>query len=384
MTKPTLPFEPAEYARRLAAVRRGMAAKGVEVLITAIPENIYYLTGYDSMGYFTYQVLIIPLEGEMIFLTRALNLDKVLLTSCLERVEGWDDLSSPAEATFRVLKQYKLERMSIANQNDAWFLSVAHYKHICERLGRAELLDGSALIEAVRLRKSPQEIACIRHAAKAATASLAAALAATRAGTHDHDIAAEASRALISAGSEYLGHSFQIVAGTEAGLSFETWGRRRIKPDDCVYMEMGGAYLRYHAMISRTVLVGRPDARLVGMAEVSREALAAAREAMRPGASAGAVDFAARDLIARAGFADAFKHRTGYSVGIGYPPDWGEGRIQSIKENDATLLEAGMVFHLIPDLKIAGLGGAVCSETVLVTEGGCEVLTPFSYEIPRK
>ncbi|HUI17812.1 MAG TPA: Xaa-Pro peptidase family protein [Alphaproteobacteria bacterium] len=384
MKKAPLPFAPEEYRRRLAAVRHAMATRGIEVLVTAIPENIYYLTGYDSMGYFTYQVLIIPLEGEMVFLTRALNLDKASIHSCLDRIEGWDDLSSPAEATVRVLKHYKLDRARIANQNEAWFLSVAHYKQICAQLGRGELLDGSGLIEAVRLRKSPQELAYIRHAAAAATASLAAGIAATVAGTHDHAIAAEAARALFAAGSEYLGHSFQIVAGSEAGLSFETWGRRQIKPDDCVYMEMGGTYLRYHAMVSRTVLVGRPDARLARMAEISCQALAAARAAVKPGATAGAVDRAARDLIARAGLADAFKHRTGYSVGIGYPPDWGEGRLQSIKENDGTVLEPGMVFHLIPDLKLAGLGGAVCSETVLVTASGHEVLTPFSYDIPRK
>jgi len=361
-----------------------MEARGIEVLLTAIPENIYYLTGYDSMGYFTYQLLVVPLEGEMVFLTRALNLDKAALTSCLEQVEGWDDLSSPAEATFRVLEKYRLAAARIANQDEAWFFSVAHYGHVCARLGRSSLLDGSGLIETMRLKKSPQEIAYIRRAATAATASLAAAIAATRAGAEDHAIAGEAAKALFAAGSEYLGHSFQIVAGTEAGLSFETWGRRTIKADDCVYMEMGGTWLRYHAMLSRTVLVGHPDPRLERMAAVSTGALAAARAAMRPGATAGDVDRAARGPVERAGLADAFKHRTGYSVGVGYPPDWGEGRIQSIKEKDETVLESGMVFHLIPDLKVAGLGGAVCSETLLVTEGGCEVLTPFSYDIPRK
>ncbi len=384
MTKFPLPFARAEFERRLAGVRRGMAAKGIEVLLTAVPENIYYLTGYDSMGYFTYQLLIVPLEGEMIFLTRALNTDKASMYSCLERVEGWDDLESPAEASLRVLAKYGLDKLRIANQNDAWFLSVAHYQHVSARLGREELLDGSGIIEAVRLRKVPEEIAYIRQAAAAAVASLAAAVEATRAGTHDHLIAAEASRALFAAGSEYLGHSFQIVGGSEAGLSFESWGRRQIAANDCVYMEMGGVWLRYHAMISRTVLVGRPDARLERMAEVSRDALAAAREAVRPGATSGEVDFAARDLIRRAGLAEAFKHRTGYSVGLGYPPDWGEGRIQSIKAGDATVLEPGMVFHLIPDLKLAGLGGAVFSETLLVTEAGREVLTPFGYEIARK
>ncbi|MBM3601188.1 MAG: aminopeptidase P family protein [Alphaproteobacteria bacterium] len=384
MSKPELPFDDAEFARRLAAVRQGMASKGIDVLMTSVPENIYYLTGYDSMGYFSYQVLIVPVDQDMILLTRALNVDKASMYSCLKRVEGWDDLSSPAEATYATLAKYGLGGKRLANQNDAWFLSVAHYKHITSRLGKGDMIDGSGIVEVVRLKKSPQEIAYIRKAGEVCIASLDAAIRATRAGTYDHLIAADAHRALIAAGGEYLGHALQVCSGTEAGLSFETWGRRQIKTDDCVYMEMGGTYRRYNIAMSRTVLVGQPDARLKKMAEVSTEALAAARAAFKPGATSGEVDAAARNLIAKAGLADAFKHRTGYSIGIGYPPDWGEGRLKSIMHGDTTVLEPGMVFHLIPDLKLAGLGGAVCSETLLVTDKGHEVLTPYTYEIARK
>ena len=381
---PTLPFTPAEYERRLEAVRQGMGQRGIDVLLTSVPENIYYLTGYNSMGYFTYQILIVSVEAEPVFLTRSLNVDKARLYSCVRHVEGWDDLSSPAQATYEVLKNYGLHSKRLANQNDAWFLSVAQYRYLCERLGQKELIDGSGIIEAVRLRKSAQEIAYLRKSAEVCSASLSAAIAATAAGTYDNLIAAEAHRALIAAGSEYLGHALQVCSGPEAGLSFETWGRRRIQQDDCVYMEMGGTYCRYNVALSRTVLVGNPDKRLQTMAEVSRDALFAASEALKPGATSGEVDFAARDLIRRAGLSDAFRHRTGYSVGIGYPPDWGEGRLQSIKEGDPTILEPNMVFHLIPDLKLAGIGGAVFSQTLLVTEKGNEVITPFSYDIVRR
>src|SRR5688572_1564977 len=99
-----LPFEPAEYDQRFQAVRRRMQDKGIDVLLTSVPENIYYLTGYDSMGYFTYQVLIISVENDPVFLTRALNVDKARMYSCLRHVEGWDDLSSPAQATYDVLE----------------------------------------------------------------------------------------------------------------------------------------------------------------------------------------------------------------------------------------------------------------------------------------
>src|SRR5262249_62264153 len=95
----------------------------------------------------------------------------------------------------------------------------------------------------------------------------------------------------------------------------------------------------------------------------SRDALNAAKAAIRPGVTSHEVDRAARDVMDRAGFGQYFMHRTGYSIGIGLPPDWGEGRIMSINANDTTVLEAGMCFHLIPDLKVVHHGGVVFTQS---------------------
>jgi Xaa-Pro dipeptidase len=120
------------------------------------------------------------------------------------------------------------------------------------------------------------------------------------------------------------------------------------------------------------------------MAEASRDTLNAARAAIRPGVTSHEVDLAARTVMRKAGLAKYFMHRTGYSIGIGVPPDWGEGRIMSINANDSTVLEAGMCFHLIPDLKVVHEGGVVFSESVVVTPTGHEVLTDFPQEIFRR
>jgi len=149
-------------------------------------------------------------------------------------------------------------------------------------------------------------------------------------------------------------------------------------------MEAGATHNRYNCMLSRTVVVGKPAPKLIAMAEASRDALNAAKSAIRAGATSHDVDRAARTVIAKAGFAKYFMHRTGYSIGIGVPPDWGEGRIMSINENDPTVLEAGMCFHLIPDLKAAQEGGAVFSEAVVVTENGHEPLTSFPQDLVFK
>jgi Xaa-Pro aminopeptidase len=376
-----LPFSREEYAARLDQVRRRMEATGIEVLLTTVPENIVYLTGYSSLGYFTYQILIVSLAEDPILLTRAINVEKAQVDSCLRLIESYRDTDDPDAATYQVLERYRLLGKRMANQDDAWFFSVARYKKLRRRLGVDDLPDGTGIIEHVRRMKSSREIEYIREAGRYCEAALSAAVDAAVPGASENDVAAAAYHAMYRAGSEFLGHEAQYAAGPAAGLGFECARRRPIRKDDVVYMEAGGTHNRYNCMLSRTVIVGHPDPKWIAMAEASRDALEAAMAAMRPGVTSHEVDRAARAAIGKAGFARYLTHRTGYSIGIGLPPDWGEGRIISINENDPTVLEAGMCFHLIPDLKVVHEGGVVFSEAVVVTERGHERLTSFAREI---
>jgi Xaa-Pro dipeptidase len=130
----------------------------------------------------------------------------------------------------------------------------------------------------------------------------------------------------------------------------------------------------------RTVVVNRPDQTCRRLEAVVREALEKAIAAIRPGTTCGEVDAACRDTIEAAGFGHGFRKRTGYSIGVAYAPDWGEGHIASLQPGDDTVLEPGMVFHLPPAIRLpercVGL-----SEIVLVTDPGHEVLTSFPREL---
>jgi Xaa-Pro dipeptidase len=90
-----------------------------------------------------------------------------------------------------------------------------------------------------------------------------------------------------------------------------------------------------------------------------------------------AVHAVCQQALADAGWGGYHRHRTGYSMGIGFPPDWGEGHIKSLAADDPEPLEAGMVFHVIPSLPVPDVAGIALGETVLVTEQGGESLTHF-------
>src|SRR5262247_4623638 len=185
-----LPFSREEYAHRLDRVRRRMDDARIEVLLTTVPENIVYLTGYSTLGYFTFQMRVVSLHEDPILLTRAINVDKAQVDSCLRLIEGYQDTDDADEATYRLLERYRLLDKPIANQDDAWFFSVARYKKLVHRLGVADLADGSGLIEHVRRIKSPREIDYIRQAGRYCEASLHAAIAAAAPGATENDVAA--------------------------------------------------------------------------------------------------------------------------------------------------------------------------------------------------
>jgi Xaa-Pro dipeptidase len=110
------------------------------------------------------------------------------------------------------------------------------------------------------------------------------------------------------------------------------------------------------------------------------EALDRAIEAIRPGVRSGDVDAACRSVFERAGLAEHFTHRTGYGIGIGFPPNWAEGRMVALRPNDPRVLEPGMAFHLVPSVFMPGLG-MVFSESVVVTDRGCELLTQYPRQL---
>jgi ectoine hydrolase len=103
-------------------------------------------------------------------------------------------------------------------------------------------------------------------------------------------------------------------------------------------------------------------------------------DAVRPGTTAEAVEGAWRKVIQRYGLKK--ESRIGYSIGVAYPPDWGEHTI-SLRPGDKTVLEPGNVVHSILGMWMDGWGIEI-SETILVTETGNETLTKFPREIHVK
>ncbi|MFM2477241.1 M24 family metallopeptidase [Celerinatantimonas sp. MCCC 1A17872] len=361
-------FAELEYAGRIARAREQLSKSGIDVMIVTGPENIFWLTGQQTPGYYTFQALLLPVEGEPVFVIRQLEYFNFISNTFISDAAVYQDGDNPVDFLFQMIKQNNWQSKRIGIDKKGWFLPIAVYEALQSKLG--ELADCAGIIEPLRAVKSPAEVEKIAKAASYVDAGMAAGLAAVREGSDENALVSAMMGAAIAAGSEYVGMEPLVSTGPRSGVPHGTWRRRVMQANDPVFLEMSSAHDRYHAALMRSAWLGKPPAIAVEMDKVCQEALQAALDAIVPGAPCEAPHIACQKVIDKAGFTDNFKKRTGYSVGVSFAPDWGEGGILSLYSGVMTPLQPGMTFHIPPALRIYGQFTVGVSETVVVTETG--------------
>jgi Xaa-Pro dipeptidase len=378
-----LPFSDGEFERRLNSVRASMTARDLDAFVSFTPENLYYLTAHDTPGYYFYQACVVTPDHPPINVLRRMETTNTLGRSWSRLAVSYEDREDPIELTLALLRELGVISKTIGVEAQAWFISPQRYlqlRHEVEREG-GRLRDASGLVEELRVIKSEEELTYIRTAAQIAGEGMQAAIGASRAGTNESEVAAAAFAELIRAGSEYAGLPPFLTSGPRTSLAHATWDGRTYEPGDVLAYELPGVVKRYCAALFRCGTVGQPTTEVSQRAAMVCEALESVIDAIHPGATSHEVHSASKAAFERAGYGHLLDHRTGYSIGINYPPDWGEGEIMSIWEGDERPLQPGMTFHLVPGFLELGRYAIIVSDTVLVTETGCEVVTDFPRDL---
>lgn len=379
-----LPFSDAEFQRRLLGVRSGMQERGLAAFLSFTPENMYYLTGHDSPGYYFYQTCVVTQHTKPVNVLRRNESTNTLGRSWSRLAVAFGDREDPVEATIGLLAELGVVGQNIGVEPDSWFITPERYLQLqaaVERRG-GRVLPVSGLVERLRVVKSAEELVYTRAAARALERPMRIAIEASREGTTENDVAALAVAELIRSGCEYAGLPPFITSGPRSRLCHSTWSGRRYQRGDVLNYELPGVINRYCAALMRCGTVGPPDAELSRRSAVVQEALENVIAAIKPGRTSDEIHQVNTDTFRKHGYAHLLAgYRTAYSVGINYPPDWGEGHAMSIWQGDQRPLRAGMTFHLVPGFIDAERYLIVISDTVLVTETGCEVLTSFPRDL---
>lgn len=370
----TLAFSEAEFSARLDNVRGVLAASGLDALVVTMPENICYLSGFWTPGYHVFQALVVRRKGEPFLVVRNIEVDSVRTKSCVQRHYLVNNLDLALDTFVDALREEGVVSGTVGLEVDGARQAMLRTDRLIEALPSVTWVPTLDIVDQFRAVKSDAEIAYIRQSVAMAEQALVAGAKSLAWSATDNDVAAAVHGELARSGSEFTGSPPYVVAGPASALTHSLHAGRPLRADEPVWLEVSASTMRYHGVASRVGGTDQLPDRVRALSDVSAAALTAMVKAMRPGLAAGEVDAAGRAVAENAGVRDLWKNRAAYSLGLSFPPGLGEGHIIDIKPGDTRPLKAGMVFHMIPILKVPGLGSIACTDTVLVTPEGGERL----------
>ena len=388
---PQSTFEPSEYERRIEETKARMREDELDALVVADPANMNYLSGYDGWSFYVHQAVVVTADrDEPVWVGRGQDANGARATTWLseESIESYSDdhVHSPYDLHPMDYLADVLEALGVADgriglEMDAYYFTAKSYTRLQENLGEATFADATLLVNWVRVTKSERELDYMREAARISEEAMLAGLETIEEGVPESEAARAIYDALIRGTDDYGGDYPSIVplmpSGDYTGTPHLTWTDREFERGDPVIIELSGCRHRYHSPLARTTYVGDPPAEMTERMEIVVEGLEAALDAAEPGVTCERVERAWRDVISK--YDIEKEERIGYSMGLGYPPDWGE-HTASLRPGDETVLEENMTFHMIPGLWFDDFGVEL-SETFRITSNGAEVLADFPREL---
>ena len=386
-------FTKEEYKNRLKKVQKSMREKDIELLISQDTNNMNYLTGYDAWSFYYAQCAVVHVDAEEpLCFVRAQDAGGAYIKTYLKKeniiiyeekyIHTWP--MHPYDPLIELIKKNKWDKLNIGVEMDSHYFTAYCYEKLKQGLPNAKIIDSERLVNWARLIKSEAEIKLMKGAALISQQAMKVAMESIKPGVRQCDAVAEIQKALFKGtpeiGGEYASIATLLPTGKGTSASHLTATDEKFVEGEATIIELSGVNKRYHAPMARTVLLGKPDQKKIDAMKATNEALDAGIAATKPGSTA--------DNVAQKFWAVLDKYnikkesRTGYSIGIGYPPDWGEHTL-NIYKGDMTVLQPNVCFHMIAVMQF-GDWGVEASESVRVTEKGSELFCNYSRDLHIK
>lgn len=387
---PTLHFERSEFDARIARTRVAMAAKNLEVMIVTDPSNMAWLTGYDGWSFYVHQCVVLALDGEPVWFGRGQDANGAKRTCFMQHdnIIGYPDEyvqstdQHPMDYLCKRLADWGYRQKSIGVEMDNYWFTAAAYAALTAHLPEARFHDATALVNWQRAVKSEQELQYMRVAGKFVEKMHQRIVDKVEPGLRKCDLVADIYDASlrydenIGAGGDYPAIVPLLPSGEDASAPHLTWDDKPMQSGEGTFFEIAGVYHRYHCPLSRTVFLGQPTKTFLDAEQAILEGMEAGLTMARVGNRCEDIATAFFNVLKKYGIEK--DNRTGYPIGLSYPPDWGE-RTMSLRPGDKTLLEENMTFHFMTGLWMDGWGFEI-TESIVIGQGAPECLA----NVPRK
>ena len=357
-----------DFLSRQTRLREYLATTRFDGLLISHLPNVRYLCGFTGSA----GLLLVEAAANTFFT------DVRYDTQALQEVKGAEVMvanKSPWDAASEWVSERRGKARHWTIGVEASHVTIAEKKRFNDGLpARVRAKDAPPQIERARMVKDKEELACIRAAVKLGASLFDRALKVLHPGVKETEVAAEMEYGARRAGAEQMSFPTIIASGARSALPHGRASDQPIARSGFVVCDFGVILAGYCSDQTRTVWVGEGSSDAHHAYEAVLAAQLAAIHAVRPGATVGAVDSAAREVLRQAGLDKSFTHSTGHGVGleIHESPRVASGQKQ--------ILQPGMVITIEPGVYFPGQWGIRIEDMVAVTAQGCEVLTPTPKE----
>ncbi|WP_306120104.1 MULTISPECIES: ectoine hydrolase DoeA [unclassified Roseitalea] len=387
---PALPFTLDEYATRIARTRRAMERKGIDILVVSDPSNMAWLTGYDGWSFYVHQAVIVGMDGDPVWFGRGQDANGARRTAFM----GEDDIVGYPDHYVQSTERHPMQLLAaeidrrwggtarIGVEMDNYWFSAAAFATLQRDLPNARFADATGLVNWQRAVKSEAELGFMRNAARLVERMHKVIFDKAEPGYRKCDLVADIYEAglrydaALGFGGDYPALVPLLPSGVDASAPHLTWNDEPLREGEGTFFEVAGVYRRYHCPLSRTIFLGKPTQTFLDAENAVLEGLEAGLEAARAGNRCQDIAGAFFAVLDRYGIVK--DNRTGYPIGLSYPPDWGE-RTMSLRAGDTTVLEPNMTFHFMTGLWMDDWGFEI-TESIVIGENGPEILA----DVPRR
>ena len=361
MSAPAVPSS--VYVDRLAKVRAAMHEQGVDAVLLSVGHDLPYLTGYLAMPLERLTLLVVPRDGDATLLIPRLEAPRVEPQPGVFELAPWNETDDPTALAAKLIPGGRggaAPTIAVGDQMWARFLV-----ELLPHVPGAQYRRAVDVVGPLRMSKDHAEVDALA-AASAAVDRIAAELQAGRiplVGRTEAEVSADLSARIIAEGHEKVNFAI-VAAGENAASPHHHPGGRVIRDGEIVLCDFGGTMAGYCSDITRCVFTGEIPAEIAEAYAVLHEAQQAAVAAATIGTPCQDVDRTARKIIAGAGYADLFVHRTGHGIGLEEHED------PYIVEGNELPLAAGHAFSIEPGIYLPGRWGMRLEDIVVAAEDG--------------
>lgn len=351
---------------RLAALREALEREHLDALLVTSLPNVRYLTGFSGTS-----ALLLVTQRDVLFLT-----DFRYETQVVDEVGDLARISVQSQSLWTGLWQALPQHQDVTVVGfESAHLLHRDFQRLLEQGKRWQWRPAVDLVEALRERKDPEEVAAIRAAAEVAVRALERTASQVRAGMTELEVAGVLERELREAGSEGFPFPTIVASGPRSALPHARSSTRRLEPGDLLLLDFGAVVDGYCADVSRTWVVGRAEERQRELHAIVVEANARAVAGIRPGMAGRDADALARDYIHHRGHGPRFGHSLGHGLGLEVH------EAPRLSRTADSLLPEYAVVTIEPGIYLPDWGGIRVEDDVLLVPGGAQVLTDFPRDL---